>query len=56
MYGIQLGTYNNKKAKLNEWKNTQRKKNLHLYRDNLAKVLVFNPITNTLPGSITTHL
>ena len=37
-------------------KTPKGKKNLHLYRDNLAKVLVFNPITNTLPGSITTHL
>ena len=33
-----------------------KKKTLHLYRDNLVKVLVFKPITNTLPGSITTHL
>jgi len=35
---------------------TPKGKNLHLYRDNLAKVLVFKPITNTLPGPITTHL
>ena len=44
-----------KKLNLMNEKNTQRK-NLHLYIDNLAKVLVFNPITNTLPGSITAHL
>ena len=37
-------------------KKTLKEKNLHLYIDNLAKVLVFKPITNTLPRSITTHL
>ena len=45
-----------KKLNLMNEKNTQRKKPPFIYRDNLAKVLVFNPITNTLPGPITTHL
>ena len=31
MYGIQLGTYSNKKAKLNEWKKHPKEKKNSIY-------------------------